>query len=65
MERDFKMEIVNKEWKIKQTERGDGTSLIQVYFKDKQKEAFVCDTMNKTRLTNYLKKKVKDANISL
>ena len=59
------MEIMNKEWKIKQTERGDGTSLIQVFYKDKQKEAFVCDTMSKQKLTAYLKKKVKDADISL
>ena len=59
------MEIMNKEWKIKQTERGDGTSLIQVFYKDKQKEAFVCDTMSKQKLTAYLKKKVKDANISV
>lgn len=59
------MEIINKEWKIKQTERGDGTSLVQVFYKDKQKEAFVCDTMSKQKLTAYLKKKVKDADISM
>lgn len=59
------MEIMNKEWKIKQTERGDGTSLVQVYFKDRQREAFVCNTMSKQKLTAYLKKKVKDADISM
>lgn len=59
------MEIINKEWKIRQSERGDGTSLVQVFYKDKQKEAFVCDTMSKQKLTAYLKKKVKDADISL
>ena len=59
------MIIEIKEWKIRQTERGDGTSLVQVYFKDRQREAFVCDTMSKQKLTAYLKKKVKDADISL
>lgn len=59
------MEIINKEWKIRQSERGDGTSLVQVYFKDRQREAFVCNTMSKQKLRAYLQKKVKDADISM
>lgn len=59
------MIIEIKEWKIKQSERGDGTSLVQVYFKDRQREAFVCDTMSKQKLRAYLQKKIKDENSSL
>lgn len=59
------MEIVVKDWTIKQNERGDGTSLIQVFCKDRQVEVFVANTMTKQKLRAYLQKKVKDADISL
>lgn len=59
------MEIVIKDWTIKQNERGDGTSLIQVFCKDRQVEVFVANTMSKQKLRAYLQKKVKDADISL
>lgn len=56
------METVEvKNWKITQFERGDGTSVYQVYRDDKVTEVFVADTMTKQKLKAYLNKKVKDA----
>lgn len=50
------MEIVNKEWKIVQTERGDGTAVVQVFKGKKVVKAIVCDAMSKQKLTALLKK---------
>lgn len=59
------MEIEIKEWKIKQDELGNGTSVVRILKGKQVKESFVCDTMTKAKLKAYLQKKVKNESSGL